>query len=195
MTEFSRHIKKNKEFFEEPIIKQFFADSFHTTLLKKVIENKDIEAEKKLNEKFTLFFLHYRLVKYIATLSKNYSINFDKKVNTQKNRYLLNLDRPINDTDATFVDLTESRDPSVLNQVIRNSQKLSEEISDEILYQAFLKLTDKQKKILKMIFIDGLSQKEIASYFGDSAQNISKLNKKALTYMQKELNKRKENTL
>lgn len=44
-----------------------------------------------------------------------------------------------------------------------------------------------------MIFIYGLSNKEIASYFGNSPQNISKLNKKALTDMQKELKKERKN--
>lgn len=193
LTEFKHYLKTNKDFFEEPIIKQFFANSSHIQLLKKSIESKDIEADKELNEKFTIFFLHYRLIKYIATLSKNYSIDFDKKVNTQKNRYLLNLDMPVNDTGATIIDLTENGDTSVVNQVITKSQKLSEEISDENLYQAFSKLTDKQKEILEMIFIYGLSNKEIASYFGNSPQNISKLNKKALTDMQKELKKERKN--
>lgn len=187
MSEFNRYLKINKEFFEEPIIEQFFADSSNINLLKKVIESKNVEANKELNEKFTVFFLYYRLIKYVGTLSKNYSINFDKKVNTKKNRYLLNLDSPINDTGTTFVDLTESRDASVVNQVIRKNQKMSDEISSKSLYQAHSKLTDKQKKILEMIFIYDLSQKEIASYFGNSPQNISKLNKKALTNLQKEL--------
>lgn len=192
MPKFKRYLKINKEFFEEPIIKQFFKDSSRVDLLKKVIESKDVEANKELNEKFTIFFLYYRLVKYVGTLSKNYSINFDKKINTQKNRYLLSLDSPMHDTGTTFVDLTESREASVANQVIGKSQKLSEEISSQILYQAYSKLTDKQKKILEMIFIYDLSQKEIASYFGNSPQNISKLNKKALTNLQKELKKERE---
>ncbi|MCA9767092.1 MAG: sigma-70 family RNA polymerase sigma factor [Carnobacterium sp.] len=100
---------------------------------------------------------------------------------------------PVNDTGATIIDLTENGDTSVVNQVITKSQKLSEEISDENLYQAFSKLTDKQKEILEMIFIYGLSNKEIASYFGNSPQNISKLNKKALTDMKKELKKERKN--
>lgn len=195
LSEFNRYLKTNKEFFEEPIIKRFFANSSHVHLLKKAIESKDVEADKELNEKFTIFFLHYRLIKYVATLSKNYSVDFDKKVNTQKNRYLLNLDMPVNDTGATIIDLTETGDPSVLNQVIRKSRKLSEEISDEDLYQAFLNLTDKQKEILELAFIYGLSHKEIASYFGNSPQNISKLNKKALTNMHKDLKQgRKKNS-
>lgn len=193
LSEFNRYLEINKEFFEESIVKRFFATSSHVHLLKKAIENKDVEADKELNEKFTIFFLHYRLIKYIATLSKNYSVDFDKKVNTQKNRYLLNLDMPVNDTGATIIDLTETGDPSVLNQVIGKNHKLSEEISDENLYQAFSKLTDKQKEILEMIFIYGWSHKEIASYFGNSPQNISKLNKKALTDMQKELKKGRKN--
>lgn len=84
MSEFNRYLKINKEFFEEPIIEQFFADSSNINLLKKVIESKNVEANKELNEKFTVFFLYYRLIKYVGTLSKNYSINFDKKVNTKK---------------------------------------------------------------------------------------------------------------
>lgn len=99
---------------------------------------------------------------------------------------------PVNDTGTTIIDLTENGDTSVVNQVTRKSYKLSEEISDENLYQAFSKLTDKQQEILEMIFIYRLSHKEIASYFGNSPQNISKLNKKALADMEKRIKKREE---
>jgi len=134
-----------------------------------------------------------RLYQSTIPLIKYYSVDFDKKVNTQKNRYLLNLDKPINETGTTIIDLTEKEDISIVNQVTERSQRLSEDISDEDLYQAFSKLTDKQKEILEMIFIYGRSHREIASYFGNTPQNISKLNKKALTYLRKELKKERKN--
>lgn len=187
MSKFDHYLKANKKFFEEPIIKQFFANYSNVYLLKKAIEDGDMEVDRELNEKFLMFFLYYRLVKYIATLSKNYSVYFDKKVNSYKNRYLLSLDKPINSTGTTFIDFTENKDPKVIDQVIAKRGKLSEEISDKNLYKVFLGLTSKQKKILEMIFVYNLSQKEVAFYFGNTPQNISKLKKKALTHIQHKL--------
>lgn len=192
MSELNHYLKNNKEFFEEPIIKRFFANSSHIHLLKKVIENKDTKANKELNERFTIFFLYYRLINYVGTLSRNYSIDFDKKVNTQNNRYLLNLDAPVHNTGITILDLTKSNDTSVSEQVIEKSQKLSEKIGDKSLYKAFHTLSNKQKEILELTFIYDLTQKEIASYFGNSPQNISKMKKKAITNLQREIKKEGE---
>lgn len=108
-----------------------------------------------------------------------------KKLN---NRYLLSLDKPtIKDEKLNLID-------SIGNsiQFTTECKTLRDEITDEIIIRALNSLTDYQYKILDLIYVKNLTQKEIAALVNSSPQNISNIHKKALRKLKLQINLLKE---
>ncbi|MFC0013974.1 MULTISPECIES: sigma-70 family RNA polymerase sigma factor [Allobacillus] len=163
--------------------------TYHKELLKRIIEERDSEADEELNELFKEFYLKYRIFKYIDVLANNYSIQFDKSRKKHYRKNLLKLDQPISteEESGTFIDFIQSNDMSTFNKVIEGSHSVAELIENEHLSLAFERLSEKQKKILNLSIINQWSNKEIADYFGNSPQNVSKLKRNAINFLRKEL--------
>lgn len=58
--------------------------------------------------------------------------------------------------------------------------KLEETFEDIKLYQAVINLTSKQRKILYLLYIRELSEKEIARHMSVTQQAVSKVHRKAI---------------
>ncbi|WP_025026340.1 sigma factor-like helix-turn-helix DNA-binding protein [Caldalkalibacillus mannanilyticus] len=63
---------------------------------------------------------------------------------------------------------------------------------DEVLYNSLLQLTEKERTILQLIYIDQWTQTEVAKWFKDTPQNIGKTKKRALVKIKNELEKGRE---
>ncbi len=175
-------MKENASFFNEPIVNSFFKDRDNYILLKKTVEQNNKKAEKKLNEAFCLFFLKFRLVNYVTTLSQNYSMYFDKQVRKYSNQIT------VYESNEPYGDniLKNQTDPE--NKIL-NHESLLESIGDEKVYKALLKLSEKEKLILELYFLRDLKINEIAKLLNNSPQNISKSKKKALCAIKNKIQK------
>ncbi|WP_350344248.1 hypothetical protein PRVXT_000640 [Proteinivorax tanatarense] len=169
------YVKENKEFFSQPIVKKFFeSDPEHSKLLHEALKAEAFDTTCKesieLNKRFTRFFLKYRLVSYIATLSHRYSQYFDKEKRKFKKRYQLSLNKPAgdNEKDLHVIDLIESENLDMLDKVLDKTDCLTELIADEVLFNAIYKLTQKQRKVLYLVIIENMKVKEVAEHFNDS---------------------------
>ena len=139
-----------------------------------------------LNEKFKAFYYQARVYKYLTSLIQIYSIDFDKRERRRKERVNLILDKPINDSDhqsVSLLDVLKYEDSRVEDHLMQND--LASLVGDEKLIKILSKLTSKQNQVLTMIYIHGLTNKEVAEYFGESPQNISSLHKQALNKIRK----------
>lgn len=137
---------------------------------------------------FKLYYEKVRMDAYIFNLIKYYAIDFDKKIKKLNNRYLLSLDKPtIKDEKLNLID-------SIGNsiQFTTECKTLRDEITDEIIIRALNSLTDYQYKILDLIYVKNLTQKEIAALVNSSPQNISNIHKKALRKLKLQINLLKE---
>lgn len=173
---------------KEPLIAGFLKDNRHYELYEKAILNPTIENKNKVEEIFKLYYEKVRMDAYIFNLIKYYAIDFDKKIKKLNNRYLLSLDKPtIKDEKLNLID-------SIGNsiQFTNECKTLRDEITDEIIIRALNSLTDYQYKILDLIYVKNLTQKEIAALVNSSPQNISNIHKKALRKLKLQINLLKE---
>lgn len=179
-----KFIEENKEFFNEKIIKSFFSNDDNKRLLDKYLNN-DEKAKDELNYKFTEFFLETRIISYISTLSHNYSRQYDASLNGYKKRYPLLLDKTLENSEKTFLEFVseEMADNYTWNK--RESNDFLDLIDNEELFNSFQKLTYKERTILNLFFIECWQIKEIADYFGNTSQNISKMKNKSLKKLKK----------
>ncbi|NIK12746.1 sigma factor-like helix-turn-helix DNA-binding protein [Alkalibacillus almallahensis] len=176
-------VNQNPELFEQPIIKSFFQDQDHFLLLKKAIEHNDENANQELNQQFIKFYMTYRLVSYISVLSRRYTNDYDQKLKKHQDRHVLILDKPVSKgDDAAIIDLFHAEyDDYDLHGTITDI------FSDERLINAINELSNKKKRILELTFMGQLSIKEIAEYFNDSSQNISKHKRDAVNKIKSKL--------
>ena len=111
-----------------------------------------------------------------------------------KQNYEISLDEPLScDKDGNelvLADLLESEDESVIKEMEKNSEKV-------MLWQAIKKLNMREQKIMELRF--GLSgqeentQKEVADMLGISQSYISRIEKKILSRLKKDIVKQNAN--
>jgi RNA polymerase sigma factor (sigma-70 family) len=177
--------EKYKNALKEPIIKDFlnFEDNRNLFIEAVTLNNKD--KMDLLDKKFRDFYHKARLYKYIQSLIKFYSIDFDKRIRKNLSRYPLTLDHT-NSEEQSLAKQIPSPEMNFCerNNHVPNSSLLSS-IENESLYKAINLLTEKQRKVLDLIYVQGLNNKEVATFFGESPQNISNIHKQAIKKIKK----------
>lgn len=177
---------KNKSFFSEPVVKNFFKSSpENEALLKRMIENNDEEAAQILDYKFRKYYYKYRIISYISTLSYNLSIDFDIQQRKRKQRFQLLLDNPNTNLFSKIYNENDLTDEIIYN----GNYNLTDYFGDEKLVDALMKLTPKERKIIELIFIHQLKQKDIAKLLNETPQSIAKTKKASLNKLKKLLSR------
>ncbi|MCM3324808.1 RNA polymerase subunit sigma-70 [Cytobacillus kochii] len=167
------YLNNKERAYSHPIIKEFFLDKSNKELLDLFLNQPSEDTARLLDEKFKIFYFNAKVSKYVSKLIRFYSIDFDKRVNKQRNRYQLQKE-----------DASDVFDTQVNHQVEElyppTKSSLEEVISDEGLLKGFEILTEKQFSVLEFLYVYEFSNKEIAFLFDDTPQNISNLHKKSL---------------
>lgn len=178
--------ERNKELFSQPIVKSFFEENpTNLILLEASVVYKVEEASKQLDRLFAEHFFLYKLMKYISTLSYNFSIEFDRRRKKQKTRFPLLIDHSYENEDNNVSVLSdyllEDKNNSIDDSFEdKNKHSIYQLIENKPLYQVLKKLTPKEKSIIELIIINEMKQIEIAKLFNESPQNIAKTKKRAL---------------
>ncbi|MDH6596144.1 hypothetical protein M2353_000845 [Bacillus aerius] len=71
---------KWKEIIDHPLIQQFLSNPKNQQLLRQVMEEPNEENAKKLDSEFKQFYQKIRIIKYISTMIRIFSVDFDKRV-------------------------------------------------------------------------------------------------------------------
>ncbi|MBY7141576.1 sigma-70 family RNA polymerase sigma factor [Virgibacillus sp. NKC19-3] len=179
----SEVIEQIKKTLDQPIMKTFLEDDENVELLINAMEHPTEFNFNKLDEVFGQHLQKARMMKYLINLIRIYSIDFDKKQRKLNDRFPLIVDKPLGDEgeDETIGSLLATEDPDFVELYVkRNGQDLKEFISSMPLYQAIDELTEKQKSLMKLFYVDNLSNVEISEIFEESPQNISNIHRQAL---------------
>ncbi|MDQ7723548.1 sigma-70 family RNA polymerase sigma factor [Bacillus inaquosorum] len=182
--------EKFKEIKELPLVKQFTEDKDNEKLLNEAFEKGDIQTVRKLNNEFREFSKRMEAIRYVNGILKRYPIDYDKRVKKRNNRCLLILDKSVDangDTSTTsFLELLQ--DPRQEEELSKNIlQDSIFEIDNEKLKKAVNSLKPNQKKILKLIYEDNYTQREISKIIGQTEQNIYYWHKKTIKQLKNEL--------
>lgn len=176
----NNYISKNKELFQQPIIKQFFSEKDNKKLLVHFVKG-NARSKEKLDSKFRSFYYQAKVISYIANLIHFYSIDYDKKVNQISSRFPLVMDKSISknqDDSLKIVDLIHKEEVNYEEEF--ECKRLENIVTDETICKSIHTLTEKQKDVLELVYIRGYTPKEVAELYGDSKQNISNIKSKAL---------------
>ncbi|MER2006387.1 MAG: sigma-70 family RNA polymerase sigma factor [Psychrobacillus sp.] len=188
---------ENPEFLKNNLVTSFLKIPVNNEVFMATISNPTPENMEKLDILFKNFYFRIRFISHISTTLKFNSINYDKRARLVQNRFSLTLDAPINpfEGDGTFLDLTvDEQAESYFDDNNTNNQSLDEQITCPILHDAFHSLTDKQKEVINLSYVKGLSDTEIGLLLNKSQQAVSKIHKKALANMFNHI-KSKENVV
>ncbi|MFC0211387.1 hypothetical protein ACFFK0_02805 [Paenibacillus chartarius] len=186
------YVKQNEVIFQNPVIQGFFHVKGHLALLAQVLLDPSEENCSQLESTFSRYFFRVRFTKYLCSLIRFCNIDIQRKRTRDENRLLLVFDKPLDEEgDATFGELMHC----ISNSVIRDSPLLNdpylfhESIEDESLYDAFTRLTDKQKLVITLSYSLCQLDTEIANLLCVSQQAITKTRKTALIKMRQRLAK------
>ncbi|PEM33447.1 sigma-70 family RNA polymerase sigma factor [Bacillus pseudomycoides] len=176
---------------KESIVQRFLQNSENYSLFLKAVEYPTSENKKLLDKAFKLHFKKVKVISYVSNLIYFYSIDFDKKISINKNRYLLNLDKAVSDVDdntTTFLELLNDDLTDITSRQFEESQThLKEHITDEPLYKSLNLLTEKQLRILNLYYIHEYNNKQISKILSESEQTISYNHKQALKKLKSQL--------
>ncbi|OSX89539.1 hypothetical protein S2E19_04513 [Bacillus mycoides] len=180
------YCSKYKEKMNEPIVRNFLKDEENYALFQEAIINPTEENASMLNSAFAEYYRKVKVINYISNLVYFYSIDFDKRVSLYKKRNLFALtvsheevDNNLNSLDA----LTSSEDDLTYADYENMSKKddLKDHIDGELLYKALDVLSDKQLKILTLMYLNDHTNKEVAEILDESVQTVSYNHNKALS--------------
>lgn len=171
-----------------PIIKSFLEQESNRILYLNLLLNPSRANKEALDNAFKLFYYEIRLTKYASTLIHNYTIDCIKRYRRHVERHLYILDKKMSDDDSTLMDLLVAEESSIPEKALENYYDTFDQcIENEKLLKAINELTSKQRQILKLYYINGMSIKNIAVFFGETSQNISKTHKRILKKLYKKM--------
>ncbi|AMA74441.1 MULTISPECIES: sigma-70 family RNA polymerase sigma factor [Aneurinibacillus] len=167
-----------------PILKNFLKEKKNLLLFIQAVSSSTKESKKKLDKSFKNYYLKIRLVNFMSKLLYYSAIDYDKKIRKHNQRYLLILDKPVQnasqDDEITIVDLIPSNEQPFDGQIIEKNNVLEEIISDPLLSKAIKRLTPKEKLIIELAYVHAMSDRTIAKKLCISHQAVSKTRKRAI---------------
>ncbi|TKI71642.1 sigma-70 family RNA polymerase sigma factor [Lysinibacillus mangiferihumi] len=181
------------------LLKNFLNDAEIKELYQSYLE-KPTTCKKEMIEK--MFQIHGRKIQLLSYFSKTLTFEsqkFDKKIRHNNKWNQLILDQNIDERGGKFLDLVA--DEQCYYDVEFNTPVESSELEmifeDKQLYDIVSTLTEKQKKILYLLFVKNWTEEELAIELGVSKQAINKVKNYTLRKIKKEYesaNRRNLNT-
>lgn len=193
--DFPRYIGKNLEMkstlFRDKLIKNFITDIDNKKILEEAFEYQTSESFKILDRVFKQYYFNVRITSYISTTIYYSAMNFDKKERNESKRTQLILDSPINDASNNYLitrkDLLRDDSQDLLKLIKTDYMNINNFIESPHVIEAIETLTEKQKQILYLVFVEKFTHTEIAEILGVSQQAISKNQAKAINLIRKYL--------
>ncbi|MDQ0300310.1 RNA polymerase sigma factor (sigma-70 family) [Salibacterium salarium] len=175
-------IANHQNAFNEPILQKFHSYRENVVLLENYLENPNDESKEQLDKCFKEFFKKSRLMKYITSLIHIFAVDFDKKRKHHYQKNQLIVDQPMTneetENNGTLLDTLVFDSFDYLEEVLPTN--IEDHISSQKMWEIISGLPNKQKEILSLFYVLNFSNKEIASLFQETPQNISKQHLSAL---------------
>lgn len=145
------------------------------------------QHKKDMIEK--LFQIHVRkiqLLTYFAKILHFEAQKFDKKMRHLSQTNPLVLDRNVNDGEGIILDFIGESHTLYEYESPINSHDIEFIFEDKYLYQVISKLSTKQKEILYLLYINGLTEIEVAQRLNITKQAVNKTKNQTLKKIKKD---------
>lgn len=190
-SKFRDFIQENREFLNNPIIKDFLSKKANYQLLRQSICDPTYQNKERLDHAFRGFYFNIRFTAYISSTLYFHAVNLDKKIRKLNYRFPITLDQPVkDDSDMSLKDMTIYHEDFELK-----SNNILDYITDSNIYEAVKGLTPNQRQILYLVYIKGWTDSEVGNYLKKSQQTVSKSRNKALKKIRRDLNVTSENCI
>jgi len=174
--------EENSELFQNNLVRSFLNIPYNKRVYREAIAVPTPENKQKLDMLFKHFYFKIRFISHISTTLKFNSINYDKKMRLLQSRFSTTLDAPINSSEGeeSFLDLIANEVSFGALDDFLSKGDITDHVSCSILYDSLNSLTEKQKQVINLVYVEGLSDTEIATLLNKTQQAVSKTHKKAL---------------
>lgn len=180
-------LEKYKTKLKNPLIIGFLSKEENYELFKKATLDPSKENIDLIEKSFHEHCYNIKMIKYVDSLIRNYSVDYDKKIRKNNNRYPLIIDSQTSTNRLDSWILYENEYTTVQDDLSSGGKNLKNHISNTKLLHALEGLTNKQFLILELIYIEELNLKEIASRLNTTPQNISNIHRKAINNLRKKI--------
>lgn len=161
------------------IIEEFLSYPDNQKMLEEYQYTNSQEIKNKLDREFKRFYQNIRILSYVLKVLHFESKRFDQKERMHRRRNILSLDG-----DEKITVIYHER---FFTDFIGLSDDIADHISSDKLFYSIRKLSERQKKILSLVFVKQMTDREIAHYFGISQQAVSKSRRNIIENIRKEL--------
>ncbi|MCY8235273.1 sigma-70 family RNA polymerase sigma factor [Priestia endophytica] len=186
---FQEFLKSNFKLINQPVVKEFLKKGENYSLFIEAVCFPNRRNVEELDQKFKKFYFQVRFIKYLSNLIYYYSIDLDRKYRTYDKYFPLILDKPVQESQnaTSLLDFLESYSPDISELILTEEDDLLTYIEDPKLHQVLKTLTDKQRKVLELIYVYDFKNKTIAKLFNESPQNISKIHNNSIKKLKNQL--------
>ncbi|WP_157796253.1 sigma-70 family RNA polymerase sigma factor [Bacillus xiapuensis] len=184
--ELKMFLQENKEFFGHVIVQSFLKKKENKCLLIEAICTGNKDIRKKIDTEFKKFYFQIRFTTFISDTLYYNAINYDKRIRKIAQRHPLIINKPVGEEDGnTLEDVLMDPYAEIKIEDLLQSSSIEDYIVDSVLYEALKELPPKQKQVIDLAYVKGLSNTEISKRLGKTQQAVSKLHKKALEKINK----------
>lgn len=171
------------------MIESFLSYESHYQLFMETVCHPTKENQNQLNQAFKDFYNEIRFKKYISTTLWRYARDYLAKEKTERTRYLLKMDQPIQGQESDGAKQSSYGDQLSAKEDHREMMvgRFLDRIENPELYGVLKQLTKKQLRILELSIFHHLNHSEIAVLLGISQQAVSKSIRQSLTKIRERL--------
>ena len=145
------------------------------------MKNPSSDKKEEIEKLFQTHVYKVQLLTYFSKILHFESQRFDKKIRHLHTTQPLILDKSMNDGETTLLDLIGESQASYEYQTpLIDSNNLTSLFEDKLLHDIISQLSAKQKEILYLLYIEGLTETEIAHKLTITKQAVNKTKKQTL---------------
>lgn len=176
--------EENTKLLQNDIVSSFLKQPLNKQIYYKAISNPTKENMKELDNKFKHFYFNIRFISHISTTLHFNSVNFDQRQRKLQSRFQAprNIVREsgFESEENNYLESIPDENAKISLNTFLSKEDITKQISSPTLYQALNGLSPKQKQIINLAYVNGLSDTEISKLLDKSQQAVSKMHKNAL---------------
>jgi RNA polymerase sigma factor (sigma-70 family) len=161
------------------LIETFLANPKMNELYKNYLTHPTEENKLIIETHFTTYVKKIKILTYFSKVLHFEAQRFDKKIRNLSNSNFQYTDGLKEDT-VLYEALPSNHDRSPFDAQLKNAQQLENLFEDKHLYTIISDLNPKNKKLLYLLFVIGMSESEVASHLGITKQAVNKRKKDVL---------------
>lgn len=164
------------------LLQAFLTDEKINNLYISYLEQPSAYKKEMIEKLFQIHVRKIQLLSYFSKVLHFESQKYDKKIRHMNSVNQLILDKNVNEGEGTVLDLIEREQPldELEFSIPVSSYDLELVFEDKHLYKIVSSLSPRQKDVLHLLFVEGLTEIEAAQRLGVTKQSINKTKNQTL---------------